>query len=214
MASQTWITRLGGLAALMGLASSAQASSPPLPRQITITTQNDTRIQYLVPPTEEDLAPSPDEAATAPTTNHVSGRRTRVPSRIEIHYTAANGKTTRANLHGLSTGHLPTCGNANQETIDGVMAPVAVTCTNVDDIAVPFTIDHVEHGMGSHVSIHIPGLFEYQRTVSPEGEDTAFTSFLDGSRCTYKGPTTRPAGSTEPCKLDIRFRFGPATRGD
>lgn len=210
------------MAALLGLAGSAQAVRPPLPKQITVTTRNDTTIQYLVPPSEEDLEPpseedlepSTDAAGDSPEPKRVSGRRTRVPSRIEVRYTAANGKVTRVELHGLSTGHLPTCGNANQETIEGVMAPAAATCTNVDDIAVPFMIGHVEHGSGHHVSIHIPGLFHYERSVTPEGEDTSFTSFLDGSRCTYKGPTTRPPGTTEPCELPIRFRFGPARRGD
>jgi len=87
------------------------------------------------------------------------------------------------------------------------MATVSVDCTNVDDAAVAFAIEHVEHGMGSHVTAHLPGFFHYERSETPEGVETSFTSFLDGSSCSYKGPKQRPAAEKEPCDLNIVFRF-------
>ena len=62
MALQSKVTRLGGLAAFIGLSGAAEAAAPALPKQISVTAKNDTTIQYLVPDTYEKRESARGEA--------------------------------------------------------------------------------------------------------------------------------------------------------
>jgi hypothetical protein len=213
MKTFAFASRLVVCAALVGLARLASGAPPALPKRIVVTARNDTRVQYLVPASAEDGA-APEETSDGPIdpvrVDRVSGRRTRMPSRITVSYVSATGKVTEAALHGLSTAHLPTCGSSNDERIEGIMAPVVIDCPSVDDVAVAFMVHHFEHGMGHIVTAHLPGLFHYSRSVAAGDEHTTFTSFIDGSSCSYSGPSDRDRGPKNTCDFNVEFHFDTA----